>query len=154
MPRWQPDKADWAADCWAEQWVSRYARDPRTARETLGPLRCTLGRVRIMGDGAASGTVVTQHFPEGFLGDGLVVHRLTHELTEQQRAWLWHHYVGRWYALRLKKWTHSEQVFEPVRLHRPVKQLVAAEELCIGLPRYYQIRERVKILITAALEHP
>ena len=144
MPRWQQDEADVAAEDWGLQWATLYANDPETARETLGPIRCTLGRVRIMGDGAGSGTVVSQHFPEAFLGRGLVVSCLAHDLTEGQRAWLWVHYVWRWYTLRPKRGKDQENRFHLIRLNRPTKQLAAAGLLGVDERRYYQVRQRVK----------
>jgi hypothetical protein len=143
MARWEPDAVDWMCDTWAHQWVGNFWRDPKTASEYIGRLSCTLGAVRIMADGAASGTVVDTHYPEVFIGEALLVSALSKTLTEQQRAWLWMHYVRRWYALRLVK-GGREQQFEPVRLNRPMKQASVADEMGISERRYYDLRERVK----------
>jgi len=155
VARWHPDQADLAAEAWAYQWVALFAREPRKATEYVGRLSCTLGLVRIMADGAASGgAVVNQQFPEVFLGDGLVISCLIKQLTDRQREWLFRHYVDRWYVMRVKKGRDSENDFECVRLPRPMKQVVMAERMGINLARYYQHREAVKARIFDALDTP
>lgn len=152
MARPIQDKADFAAECWAYQWVCLFARDPRKASEYVGRLNSTLGLVRIMADGAASaGAVVNQHFPEVFLGDGLIISCLIKRLTDRQREWLFRHYVDRWYVMRLQEGRDKEQQFECVRLAHPVRQKVMASRMGISEDRYYEHRRLVKLRIFEAL---
>jgi hypothetical protein len=144
MARPVPDAADHLAEVWASQWISLYARDPQKASEYIGRLSCTLGVVKIMADGAASGSAVTQSFPEVFLGDGLLVSCLMKHMPERHREWLFRNYVDRWYVLRLKKGRDMEQQFEPLRLRNPVRQKVMASRMGISEDRYYELRGLVK----------
>jgi hypothetical protein len=146
MARWEQDSVDFACESWAYQWASMYARSPRKASEYVGRLSCTLGLVRIMGDGAASGGSFQQVFPEGFLGDGLVVACAMKTMTERQREWMYIHYVYRWFYLK-----EIAGELEPVRRGRPLKQIIATEEMHINLARYFQIRDAAKRIIRDAL---
>lgn len=152
MARPVPDAADFAAEAWAHQWISLFARDPQKASEYIGRLSCTLGVVKIMADGAASGSVVSQSFPEVFLGDGLVISCLIKRLPDRHREWLFRHYVDRRYVLRLKQGRDKEQQFEPVRLTHPVRQKVMAARMGLGEDRYYELRRLVKRRIFDAIE--
>lgn len=152
MARPAQDKADFAAEAWAYQWVCLFARDPRKASEYVGRLNSTLGLVRIMADGAGStGAVVSQHFPEVFLGDGLIVSCLIKRLSDRQREWLFRHYVDRWYVMRLQQGRDKEQRFECVKLTHPVRQKLMAARMGISEDRYYEHRRLVKLRIFEAL---
>ena len=143
------DTVDFACEAWAHQWVSLFARDPRKASEYLGRLNCTLGEVRVMADGAASGTVVTQSFPEVFLGEGLVISCLSKWMTERDREMLFRHYADRWYVTRPAKGGHGG--IEAIRLRYPVKQEVMAHRMKISLSSYHKRRDILKSFVRCAL---
>jgi hypothetical protein len=150
MARWEQDAVDFACEAWAYQWVSLYARDPRKASEYVGRLASTLGLVRTMGDGAGATGTVAQVYPEVFLGDGLLVSCVMKSMTERQREWMFVHYVYRWFALRDVE-VNGKVLSEVVRRGRPIKQLVATEEMHISLARYFVIRDAAKRRVRDAL---
>ena len=140
MARWQSDDVDIACESWAEQWVQNFGRAPDRAGRAVGPLGCTLGRVRELHDGASSSTSYDRHWPEVFLGQGLEVAIALKAMAEMQRLVVWHHYVGRRYD-----WTSWKS------LARPTKQVVLAQRLGISLPEYYHRRDTAKACIRVAL---
>ena len=97
MARWQQDVVDFACEAWAFQWINLFARLPLKGSEQLGRTGSTLDLIKVMGDGAGAGGIVTQFYPECFMGDGLVVACALRHLREKDRDILWHHYVDRWY---------------------------------------------------------
>jgi hypothetical protein len=152
MSRWQQDAVDFACEAWAYQWVSLFGREPRKASEYLGRLACTLSLVRVLADGAGSGTVVEQHYPEGFLGEGLLVNSVIKRMPEAERELLWRHYVDRWYILRAVR-TKSREVagYEPLRLLRPVKQGLIAQRMGISRSEYHRRRDVARSFVRGAL---
>lgn len=140
MPRWNEDEVDVACTAWAWQWVQHFARSPEIASHHVGPVGSTLGRVRQMGDGAASRTGYTREFPEVFLGQGLLVATTLKTLPASKREIIWQHYVGRCY---------DPATWRPLR--RPTKQHLIAERLGISLAAYYQRRDSAKACIQTAL---
>jgi hypothetical protein len=140
MARWHQDDVDVACEAWGFQWVSAFARPPDRASRYIGPLGCTLGRVRELHDGAGSSTDRDRHWPEVFLGQGLLVAIALQAMAEMQRLVIWHHYVGRCYDQ--VKW---------VRLPRPSKQIVVAQRLGISLAEYYHRRDTAKACVRVAL---
>lgn len=101
MARWQQDAVDFACEAWAWQWINLFARLPLKASEQLGRIGSTLDLVKVMGDGAGSGGIVMQVYPECFLGDGLVVACAMRQMRERDRDILWRHYVDRWFFARV-----------------------------------------------------
>jgi hypothetical protein len=141
MARWQEDEIDVAASTWALQWVEHFGRDPDRAGRYIGPLGCTLGRVRELHDGASSSTErSSQHWPEVYLGTGLIVAITLKAMTEGSRAIVWHHYVWRWYDQ--PKWS---------RRQRPAKQRIVAEHLGVSLAEYYHRRDTAKACLRVGL---
>lgn len=140
MARWRQDDVDLACEAWATQWVDNFGRAPDRAGRAIGPLGCTLGRVRELHDGASSSTSRDRHWPEVFLGQGLVVAIALKAMAEMQRLVMWHHYVGRCYDQA--SWA---------RLPRPTKQVVIAHRLGIGLSEYYHRRDTAKACVRVAL---
>ena len=152
MSRWQQDAVDFACEAWAYQWVALFGRDPRKASEYLGSLASTLGLVRVMQDGSGSGTVVGQHFPEGFLGTGLLVSVVLKHMPEPDREMIWRHYVDRWYVmLAMPSKVEKAPTFEPVKLIRPVKQGTIAYRMGIARSEYHRRRDNAKSFIRGAL---
>jgi hypothetical protein len=140
MARWEQDDVDVAAEAWAFQWVQHFGRDPDRAARYIGPLGCTLGRVRELADGASSGTEGGQHWPEVYLGTGLMVRITLEAMTESSRVIVWHHYVWRWY----------EQPAWAKKL-RPMKQSRVAEHLGVSLAEYYHRRDTAKSCLRVGL---
>lgn len=140
MARWQQDEVDVAAEAWAFQWVQHFGRDPDRASRYIGPLGCTLGRVRELHDGAASGTEGGQQWPEVYLGTGLIVAITLQAMSYGSRQIVWHHYVWRWYDD--SKW---------IRRSRPAKQRVVAEHLGVSLAEYYHRRDTSKACLRVGL---
>ena len=139
--RWQADDVDVACEAWAHQWVANFGLPPDRAGRAIGPLGCTLGRVRELHDGASSTTDrAGQHWPEVFLGQGLVVAVALQAMAEMQRLVVWHHYVGRCYDTTT--WA---------RMKRPTKQVVIAQRLGVSLSEYYHRRDTAKSCIRTAL---
>jgi hypothetical protein len=152
MARWQQDSVDFACEAWAYQWVGLFGRDPRKASEYLGRLGSTLGLVRVMQDGAGSSTAVGQQFPEGFLGEGLLVNCVLKHMPAAEREMIWRHYVDRWYVVRGMLDAQKKTVtYEPVRLARPVKQGFMADRMGICPAEYYRRRDTAKSFIRGAL---
>ena len=140
MPRWHQDDVDVACEAWAWQWVQNFGRAPDRAGRTIGPLGCTLGRVRELHDGAASNTEHARSWPEVFLGTGLLVAVTLKAMRESQRLVVWHHYIGRRYDQ--SSWT---------LLTRPLKQTTVAERLGISLAEYYHRRDTAKLCLRVGL---
>jgi hypothetical protein len=136
------DDIDIAAESWAFQWVRHFGRDPQTAAATLGPLKCTIGRVRELGDGASSFSGYrSQTWPEVFLGTALAVNLAFQTMSLPNRAVLFAHYVLRWYDAGT--WA---------RRSRPTKQSTIAGELGIGVAEYYTRRDCAKECIRTVLD--
>ena len=140
MARWQQDDVDIACEAWAYQWVQHLARAPDRSGRYIGPMSCTLGRVRELADGAASSTDHDRRWPEVFLGTGLVVAVVLKTMPFSQRELVWHHYVGRCYDL-----TNWE------RLRRPLKQHTVANRLGLSLAEYYHRRDVAKACVRTGL---
>jgi hypothetical protein len=140
MARWDEDDVDVAAQSWAFQWVQHFARDPDRAGRYIGPLGCTLGRVRELHDGASSTTESSQRWPEVYLGTGLVVAITLKAMSESSRVITWHHYVWRWYEQ--PAWTKKL---------RPMKQCHVAEHLGLSLAEYYHRRDTMKSCLRVGL---
>jgi hypothetical protein len=136
--RGRDDVDEWC-DCWAYQWVAMFLRDPRKAREYVGPLNCTLGRVRELHDGASSNTEHDRPFPEGFLGDGLVVAVALRYMDGTHREMIGAHYVARLYDL-----SNGE------RFRRPVKVHTIAERMGLSTSEYANRRDIAKGMIRSA----
>lgn len=152
MSRWRKDAVDFACEAWAFQWIALFGREPRKASEYLGRLGSTLSLVRIMQDGAGSGTAVGQQFPEGFLGEGLLVSVVLKHMPASEREMVWRHYVERWYVIRaVPSIVAKVPEFEPVRLIRPLKQVTIAERMGISQAEYYSRRDTAKSFIRGAL---
>lgn len=121
MTAWQSDSVDFACEAWAFQWVELFAREPATASQYLGRLSCTLDLVKTLHDGAgASSGTISQAFPEGFLGEGLLVACILQRMEERDREMLWRHYVERWFITRQApvitpdgKLRHTQTTLEP-----------------------------------------
>ena len=152
MARWEQDATDFACEAWAYQWMSLFGRDPRKASEYLGRLSCTLSLVTLLHDGAGGGTLIAQEFPEGFLGDALLVNVVIKLMPESDRETIWRHYVERWYFLR-PVYDKKKQLTgcDPVRLIRPVKQGVIASRMGVSRAEYHSRRDRAKSFIRGAL---
>ncbi len=141
MARWEQDEVDCAAEAWAYQWVQHFGRDPDRASRYIGPLGCTLGRVRELHDGAASSTDGgQQQWPEVYLGTGLIVAITLQAMTYGSRQIVWHHYVWRWYDEA--KW---------IRRARPCKQRTVADHLGVSLAEYYHRRDTAKACLRVGL---
>jgi hypothetical protein len=133
------DDVDQWCSVWAYQWASMFLRDPRRARDYIGPLCCTLGRVHELHDGAASQTEHDRHFPEGFLGDGLVVAVAIKYLSSTHQDWLRHHYIVRVY---------SPDTGRAYRYPIPVPTMASRMGLDIGA--YSRRRDAAKSMIRSA----
>lgn len=140
MVRWQEDDVDAACQSWAEQWVSAFARDPDRASRYIGPLGCTLGRVRELADGASSNTQAGRHWPEVFLGQGLLVAIALKAMSQSNQEIVFAHYVWRWYEAETYR-----------RLSRPMKQVLVARRLGISLAEYYHRRDTAKACVRTVL---
>lgn len=149
MARWKQDPIDFACEAWAYQWCALFARDPRKASEHLGRVGSTLGLVKLMGDGASSGTVVEQGFPEVFLGDGLMVACAIKYLRDYDRTMLFRHYIDRWYVQCPAQ--RREHGIEVVKLRYPVKQSTLASRMGISVSSYHLRRDRAKACVGVAL---
>jgi len=141
MPRWMTDEIDVACESWAYQWVEHFGRNPLTAARYIGPLRCTLGRVRELHDGASSVTDrANQHWPEVFVGTALAVSQAFQCMSLAGRSVLFAHYVLR---------RHDPQTW--ARRSRPVKQSIVAADLGISLSEYHHRRDTAKACVSVAL---
>jgi hypothetical protein len=140
MARWHQDDVDVACEAWAYQWVQNFALAPDRAGRTVGPLGCTLGRVHEMGDGASSNTERDRHWPEVYIGQGLIVAIARKALRDSQQDVMWHHYVGRRYDTTTWK-----------LLARPTKQTAVADRLGVSLAEYYNRRDTMKACIRCVL---
>ena len=139
MPRWHTDEVDTVMQVWARQWVEAFLRDPDRAGRMIGPCSCTLGRVIERHDGASSSTSRDRHWPEVFLGDGLLAAVILKSLTESQREVLMYHYVARVYGP------------EGRPLRYPLKQRVIAGRMGVSLQTYYNHRDAAKSAVRACL---
>lgn len=140
MARWHEDDVDRACASWAHQWVEGFGKSPDRASRSVGPLGCTLGRVRELHDGASSNTGRDRAWPEVFLGQGLLVAIALQAMTLGSREIVWAHYVGR--------------VYNPVTwapLKRPLKQRLVAERLGVSLAEYYHRRDTAKSCVRTVL---
>ena len=99
MGRPRRDDVDGWCEVWAAQWVTHFIKSPEVARDAIGPLGCTLGRIRELHDGASSNTTHDRRWPECFLGDGLVVAIALKHMSACHRDLLLHHYVCRRFNL-------------------------------------------------------
>lgn len=140
MARWHKDKVDVACEAWAYQWAQNYGRDPDRAGRVVGPIGCTLGRVRELYDGAASNAGHARTWPEVFLGQGLLVAIALHAMTASSREITWAHYVGRVY---------DPTSWQPRK--RPLKQRFVAEQLGLPLSVYYLRRNTAKACVRTVL---
>lgn len=141
MARWHEDEVDRACAAWAYQWVQHFARDPDRASRYIGPVGCTLGRVRELHDGASSTTELGgQHWPEVYLGDGLLVAVVLQAMSQSHRELIWAHYV--WRCWKVDAWRP---------MSRPLKQRAIAERLGVSLAEYYARRDAAKAVIRAAM---
>jgi len=140
MARWQQDDVDVAAEAWAYQWVQGFARAPDRAGRFVGPLGCTLGRVRELHDGAASNTEHGRSWPEVFLGHGLVVAITLKCMSLSSVEAVYAHYVLR----RYDDATWAE-------FRRPMKQVLIARRLGISLAEYYHRRDTAKACLRVGL---
>jgi hypothetical protein len=107
-----------------------------------------------MQDGAGGDVIAVQSFPEVFMGDALLVSCLAKTLPERQREWLWVHYVYRWFVRRERTDEHGEPIVEYIRKARPLKQVIAADEMHISLARYIELRERARNKLREAMGIP
>ena len=140
MARWQEDDVDRAAQAWAYQWVQHFGKDPDRASRYIGPLNCTLGRVRELHDGASSNTDHDRSWPEVYVGTGLVVAIALKAMTESSRTLIWYHYVAR--CWNCDTW---------LPLKRPMKQRVIADRMGVSLAEYYHRRDTAKACIRTVL---
>ena len=140
--RFEEDAVDRACGSWAYQWVRAFANPPSSAGQMVGPLNCTLGRVRELHDGASSTTESARSWPEVFIGEGLLVAIALKAMSELSRQVIFRHYVERWYVGQGANW---------VRRARPIKQLVIAERLGISLSHYYVLRDCSKSCVSVVL---
>lgn len=141
--RWEEDEVDRACNAWAYQWVAAYANAPEPGHR-IGALGCTLGRVRELWDAAASTTARDQHYPEVFLGEGLIVAIALQAMSDISGRMIWRHYVERWFD-----WSESKKAW--VRRARPIKQAVMAERAGLGLSDYYLVRNAAKLCVGTVL---
>lgn len=152
MARWEQDSVDFACEAWSYQWMCLFGRDPRKASEYVGRLACTLSLVTILHDGAGGGTKVTQEFPEGFLGEALLVNVVLKRMPEADREMIWRHYVERWYVLVPVRDRKGGVVgCDPVRRIRPVKQGVISARMGVSRAEYHSRRDRAKSFVRGAL---
>jgi len=108
VSRWIHDAADLACECWAFQFCCLFKRDPERAKEYLGALRCTIGQRRDLHAGSKSDGWLDQHFPEVFLGYGLVVAVALKYAELYEREVIYRHYLEARYNLntgeRFQRW--------------------------------------------------
>lgn len=109
MARWNHDNVDVACGAWAFQWTCLFRKDPIRAREYLGALRSTLGSVpslksdeprrrsHVLHASSRSEGRIEQHFPEVFLGYGLVVAVALQYAAFTERQIIYMHYLERRY---------------------------------------------------------
>ena len=141
MARWPQDDVDVACESWAFQWVQHFGRDPDRAARYVGATKCTLGRIRELHDGAASRTEShSQHWPEVFLGQALLVNLALGAMSLASRRITWAHYVARCYDATT--WA---------RRPRPTKQSIIASDLGVSLAEYYTRRDVAKECIRTVL---
>jgi len=90
-----------AVDLLCYQWAKTRRQlvglsDPRTQREFVGGLRCTLGTVQRHQDGAGSRTEHERHFPEVYEGTAALVNCAFKKMPPSLRPWMDLHYcLGR-----------------------------------------------------------
>lgn len=148
MSRWQEDEVDRACNAWAYQWVRNFANAPQTAGAAIGPLGCTLGRVRELHDAAAStGGRRDEHWPEVFMGEGLLVAIALNAMHELTRQVIHRHYIERWFAPVPGK----GGLVTLERRSRPTKQAVIAARMGVSLARYYTLRDCAKQCVSVVL---
>lgn len=173
-PVYQQDPIDYVCEAWAYQWVQLFGNEPTKAAQYLGRVASTLG-LPFAGSGSA-----VQTFPEGFLGDGLLVARSLRFMKEAHREFIWRHYVDRWYYVRLIAdrgiYEHTtlrtivdERSKQPLEVYtvdrsrpkaravierrsRPMKQDVMATRMGISRARYYTRRDAAKAYIAGHLD--
>ena len=136
------DEVDRACHAWAYQWVQANANG---AGGAVGALHCTLAAVVSLRDGAGANGNLTRTLPEVYLGAGLKVAIARQCMTPYARAFLWAHYVGRWFA-----WDAARRGWR--RGGRPVvRQPVMAEYLGVPVRTYYALRGSTKREVGRAL---
>jgi hypothetical protein len=140
VARWQTDDVDVACEAWAYQWVHAFAKSPDRASRAIGPLGCTLGRVMERHDGASSNTEHDRHWPEVFLGQGLIVAIALRVMSASSRELIGAHYIWRCYNPETWK-----------AFKRPMKQSAVAHQLGVSLAEYYHRRDTAKACIRVAL---
>lgn len=170
----QPDAVDYVCEAWAHQWVQLFGNDPTRASQYLGRVASTLG-LPFAGSGGA-----VQTFPEGFLGDGLLVACALKTMREVHREILWRHYVDRWYYVRritekgifehtsLQAIQHQGatlQVYEVDKTRptqqlviekrsRPMKQQIMAHRMGVSRAEYYHRRDAAKSYLQGVIDAP
>lgn len=149
MARWQQDAVDFACESWAWQWVNLFARLPLKASEQIGRIGSTLDLVKVLRDGAGSGSAIAmQVYPECFLGDGLVVACAMRQMRERDRDILWRHYVDRWFFARVVavKTADGRRIYQHTTLgeapHPKTKQLVRVRVVDESRPDTQVVIER------------
>lgn len=133
------DETDLQLECWAWQWVQLFVKNPERASDYIGALGCTLGRVMERHDGASSTTTRDRRFPEGFLGEALVVAVALKYMDLAHREIIGAHYVARVYDLDTGE-----------RLRRTIKVRFIAERLGLSVAEYMNRRDVAKAGVRAA----
>ena len=111
----------------------------------VGGLHCTLAAVVSLHDGAGGSSALTQTLPEVYVGTGLKVAIARQRMTPYARAFLWAHYVGRWFA-----WDAARRGWR--RGGRPVlRQPAMAEYLGLPVQTYYALRGATKREVSRVL---
>ena len=129
------DEVDRACRDWADQWVRAFANE---GGGLVGRPACSLAHVGL----PSRGGVPVQHWPEVFRGDALAVARVRQQLLPFQRAFLFRHYVERWFAFGAQEW---------VRRRHPVRQRAMAAALGLSIGEYYRARDVLKRRVGASL---
>lgn len=152
MARWKMDDVDLACEAWAYQWVQHIANSPDRAGRYIGPMGCTLGRVRELYDGAASNTEVGRHFPEVFLGTGLVVSVALKAMSYWNREVIYRHYLERHYQPHVVVDERTKEEHTVIaKLKRPLKVRLMAERMGISVAEYATRKEIAKACIRTVL---
>lgn len=91
------DAIDTLGQAWGRQRrVLLGLSEPKLAREYVGSLTCTLGRIRQLHDGAGSGASRRdQKFPEVYTGDAFLVNLAYKAMAPDKRAVMDVHYAVR-----------------------------------------------------------
>ena len=173
-PVHQPDAVDYVCEAWAYQWVQLFGNSPARASQYLGRVASTLG-LPFAGSGSA-----VQTFPEGFLGDGLLVANAMEYMREAHREFLYRHYIDRWYYVRRIAqpgiFEHTtlqaivdERSKEPLEVYvvdrtrpteravierrsKPMKQQVMAQRMGISRAEYHHRRDAAKAYVAGLID--